>query len=81
MIDNMRRMTPNILDTKDSYKEDDKRMLKIMKGFNAYDDLCMAYFLSTDPQKAIEEFNGLMGYDCKTVEEGIQEGFVYFSTL
>ena len=81
MIDNMKRMTPNILDTKDSYKEDDKCMLEIMKGFNAYDDLCMAYFLNTDNQEAIEDFNGWMGCNCKNVEEGIQEGFVYFSTL
>ena len=44
MIENMRRISPGILNIKDSYKEDDKRMLEMMKGFNAYDDMCMAYF-------------------------------------
>lgn len=81
LIDNMRRMTPAILETKDSYKEDDKRMLEIMKGFNAYNDLCMAYFLGEDNQAAIYEFNASINCTCKTVEEGIQEGFLYFSTL
>ncbi len=38
MIDNMRRMTPRILNIKDSYKEDDKCVLELMKAFNAYDD-------------------------------------------
>ena len=81
LIDNMRRMTPTILETKDSYKEDDKRMLEIMKGFNAYDDLCMAYFLGKENQVAINEFNTYLACDYKTVEECIQEGFVFFSTL
>jgi len=81
MIENIRRMSPGILDIKDSYKEDDKRMLELMLGFNAYDDLCMAYFLRNDNQPALEEFNSKIGTDCKTVEEGIQEGFVLFSTM
>lgn len=81
MIDNMSRMTPTIFDTKDSYKEEDKRMLEIMKGFNAYDDMCMAYFFDEDNQKAIEEYNRWIGCDCKTVEEGIQDGFLYFLTM
>ena len=81
MIENMRRMSPIILETKDSYKEDDKRMLEIMKGFNAYDDLSMAFFSGKDNQAAIDEYNAYMGCDCNTVKEGIQEGFIYFSTL
>jgi len=81
MIDNMRRMTPRTLNIKDSYKEDDKRMLELMMGFNAYDDLCTAYFLRRDNQTALDGFNALMGKNCKTVEEGIEEGFVLFSTM
>ena len=81
MIDNMRRMTPGILNIKDTYKEDDRRMLELMKAFNAYDDLCMAYFLRRENQAALDEYNALMGKNCKTVDEGIQEGFVSFSTM
>lgn len=81
MIENMRRMSPGILEIKDSYKEDDKQMLNYMKAFNAYDDLCMAYYLRKDDQVALEEFNARTGSDCKTVEDGIQEGFLFFSTL
>lgn len=81
MIDNMRRMTPNILSIKDSYKEDDKRMLELMKAFNAYYDLCMAFFMKNENQAALEVFNSLMGTDCKTVDEGIQEGYISFSTM
>lgn len=81
MIDNMRRMTPRILNVKDSYKEDDECTLELMKAFNAYDDLCMAYFLKRENQTALDEFNALMGMKCKTVEDGIEEGFVFFSTM
>lgn len=81
MIENMRRISPGILNIKDSYKEDDKRMLELMKGFNSYDDLCMAYFYNIDNQAAIEEYNKLMGADCKSVKEGVQDGFVFFSTM
>ena len=81
MIDNMRRMTPGILDIKDSYKEDDKRMLEIMKAFNAYDDMCMAYFYNIENQTAIDEYNKWMGAECKSVGEGVQHGFFSFLTL
>ena len=81
MIDNMRRISPGILDIKDSYKEDDKQMLDYMKAFNTYDDMSMAYFQRKDDQTAVEEFNAKVGTDCKTVEEGIQEGFIFFSTM
>lgn len=79
MTENMRRMSPGILDIKDSYKEDDKRMLELMTAFNAYDDLCMAYFLRKGNQDALNYLNATLGTDCKTVEEGIQEGFMCFS--
>ena len=79
MTENMRRMSPGILDIKDSYKEDDKRMLELMTAFNAYDDLCMAYFLRKENQDALNYLNATLGTDCKTVEEGIQEGFMCFS--
>lgn len=78
MIENMRRISPGILNIKDSYKEDDKRMLEMMKGFNAYDDMCMAYFYRMDNQTAIDEYNALMGTECKTIEDGVQQGFVTF---
>ena len=78
MIENMRRISPGILNIKDSYKEDDKRMLEMMKGFNAYDDMCMAYFYGMENQTAIDEFNALMNTECKTIEDGIQQGFVSF---
>ena len=81
MIENMRRISPRVLNVKDSYKEDDKRMLEMMKGFNAYDDLSMAYFLRKNNQEAIDEYNALMGTDCKTIEEGVQHGFVTFMTM
>lgn len=78
MIENMRRISPGILNIKDSYKEDDKRMLEMMKGFNAYDDMCMAYFYRMENQTAIDEYNALMGTECKTIEDGVQQGFVTF---
>lgn len=78
MIENMRRISPAILNIKDSYKEDDKRMLEMMKGFNAYDDMCMAYFYRMENQTAIDEYNALMGTECKTIEDGVQQGFVTF---
>ncbi len=81
MIENMRRMTPDILNIKDSYKEDDRCMLEIMKGFNAYDDLCMAFFHKEENQSAIINYNKYMGTNCKTVEEGILDGFIFFSTM
>ena len=56
-------------------------MLEMMKGFNAYDDLSMAYFLRKNNQEAIDEYNALMGTDCKTIEEGVQHGFVTFMTM
>lgn len=81
MIENMRRISPGILNIKDSYKEDDRRMLEMMKGFNAYDDMCMAYFYRMENQTAINEYNALMGTDCKTIEDGVQHGFVTFMTM
>lgn len=81
MIENMRRISPGILNIKDSYKEDDKRMLEMMKGFNAYDDMCMAYFYKKENQTAIDEYNALMGTECKTIEDGVQHGFVTFMTM
>lgn len=81
MIENMRRISPGILNIKDSYKEDDKRMLEMMKGFNAYDDMCMAYFYRMENQTAIDEYNALMGTECKTIEDGVQQGFVTFITM
>lgn len=78
MIENMRRISLGILNIKDSYKEDDKRMLEMMKGFNAYDDMCMAYFYRMENQTAIDEYNALMGTECKTIEDGVQQGFVTF---
>lgn len=81
MIENMRRISPGILNIKDSYKEDDRRMLEMMKGFNAYDDMCMAYFYRMENQTAINEYNALMDTDCKTIEDGVQQGFVTFLTL
>lgn len=78
MIENMRRFSLAILNIKDSYKEDDKRMLEMMKGFNAYDDMCMAYFYRMENQTAIDEYNALMGTECKTIEDGVQQGFVTF---
>lgn len=81
MFDNMRRMVPNILRIKNSYKADDKRMLGLMTAFNAYDDLCMAFFMNKDNQEALDGYNSLMNTNCKTVEEGIQDGFLNFSTL
>lgn len=81
MIENMRRISPGILNIKDSYKEEDKRMLEMMKGFNAYDDMCMAYFYKKENQTAIDEYNALMGTECKTIEDGVQHGFVTFMTM
>ena len=81
MIENMRRISPGILNIKDSYREDDKRMLEMMMGFNAYDDMCMAYFYRMENQTAIDEYNALMGMECKTIEDGIQHGFVTFLTM
>ena len=81
MIENMRRISPGILNIKDSYKEDDKSMLEMMKGFNAYDDMCMAYFNRKENQTAIDEYNALMGTKCKTIEDGVQQGFVAFLTM
>lgn len=81
MIENMRRISPEILNIKDSYKEDDKRMLEMMKGFNAYDDMCRAYFYRMEKQIAIDEYNALMGTECKTIEDGVQNGFVTFFTI
>lgn len=81
MIENMRRISPRVLNVKDSYKEDDKRMLEMMKGFNAYDDLSMAYFLRKNNQEAIDEYNTWMGTKCNTVEEGIEDGFLTFLTM
>ena len=78
MIENMRRISPGILNIKDSYKEDDKRMLEMMKGFNAYDDMCMAYFYRMENQTAIDEYNALVGTECKTIEYGVQQGFFTF---
>ena len=81
MIEIMRRISPRVLNVKDSYKEDDKRMLEMMKGFNVYDDLSMAYFLRKNNQEAIDEYNTLMGTKCNTVEEGIEDGFLTFLTM
>ncbi len=81
MIENMRRISPGILNINDSYKEDDKRMLEMMKGFNAYDDMCMAYFCRMENQTAINEYNALMGTECKTIEDGVQQGFLTFMTM
>ena len=81
MIDNMTRMSIGILNIKDSYKEDDKRMLELMQAFNAYDDMSMAFFQRKDNPTAVTEFNARVGTDCKTVEEGMQEGFMFFSTM
>jgi len=80
MIENMRRISPGILNIKDSYKQDDKRMLEMMKGFNAYDDMCMVYFYKKENQTAIDEYNALMGTECKTIEDGVQQGFFTFFT-
>lgn len=32
-------------------------------------------------QTAINEYNALMGTDCKTIEDGVQHGFVTFMTM
>ena len=60
---------------------DHGEVYEMMKGFNAYDDLSMAYFLRKNNQEAIDEYNALMGTDCKTIEEGVQHGFVTFMTM
>ena len=81
MMENMRRISPGIMNIKDSYKEDDKRMLELMKGFNSYDDLCMAYFYNRENKVAVGEYNKWMGTDCKSVEEGVLHGYISFFTM
>ena len=66
---------------KDSYKEGDKRMLEMMKSFKVYDDMCMAYFYRMENQTAIDEYNTLMGTDCKMIEDGVQQVFFTFLTM